>query len=120
MLAAPDRWSYADLSITPPEEDEFDRLGLYHQTRGGTGALDRKRREDALRAKNGDSTGSYPRGAVTPARDRVAADKTGTRPGSYRAEWDVPAPDRRTRSQGFWTRTGRHSQTARNTEELSR
>ncbi len=51
VMAAPDRWSYADLSITPPQDDEFDRLSLYHQTRGGAAALDRKRREDALRAK---------------------------------------------------------------------
>ncbi|MGE0257191.1 MAG: radical SAM protein [Alphaproteobacteria bacterium] len=51
VLAAPDRRSYADLSIAPPEDDEFDRLGLYRQTRGGTAALDRKRREDALRNK---------------------------------------------------------------------
>ncbi len=51
VMAAPDRRSYADLSITPPQDAEFDRLGLYHQTRGGTAALDRKRREDALRNK---------------------------------------------------------------------
>ena len=41
VLAAPDRWSYADLSITPPEDDEFDRLDLYHadaRRRGGIGA----------------------------------------------------------------------------------
>src|SRR4051794_7834329 len=50
VLAAPDRLRYADLSITPPEDDEFNRLGLYHQTRGGAAALTRKRREDALRA----------------------------------------------------------------------
>ena len=50
VLAAPDRLRYADLSITPPEDDEFDRLGLYHQTRGGAAALKRKRRDDALRA----------------------------------------------------------------------
>ena len=50
VLAAPDRLSYTDLSITPPEDDEFDRLGLYHETRGGAAALKRKRRDDALRA----------------------------------------------------------------------
>ena len=50
VLRAPDRRSYADLSIMPPLEDEFDRLGLYQQTRGGAVALERKRREDALRA----------------------------------------------------------------------
>ena len=58
VLAAPDRLRYADLSITPPEDDEFDRLGLYHQTRGGAAALKRKRRDDALRA--GAATASMP------------------------------------------------------------
>jgi Radical SAM superfamily len=58
VLAAPDRLRYADLSITPPEDDEFNRLGLYHQTRGGAAALKRKRRDDALRA--GAATASMP------------------------------------------------------------
>ena len=49
VLAAPDRWTYSDLSIAPPDEDEFERLDLYHATAGGEGALARKRREDALR-----------------------------------------------------------------------
>jgi hypothetical protein len=49
ILAAPDRWTYSDLSIAPSGEDEFDRLDLYHATAGGGGALARKRREDALR-----------------------------------------------------------------------
>jgi hypothetical protein len=51
VLAAPDRHSYHDLAITPPEEQEFDNLDLYHATNGGEAALARKRREDALRAK---------------------------------------------------------------------
>jgi Radical SAM superfamily len=51
VLTASDRWSYTDLSITPPQDDEFDRLDLYHQTRGGAEALGRKRREDVLRGK---------------------------------------------------------------------
>ena len=51
VLTASDRWSYVDLSITPPHEDEFDRLDLYHQTRGGAVALARKRREDEVRRK---------------------------------------------------------------------
>jgi hypothetical protein len=50
-LAGPDRWSYTDLSIEPPEADEFDHLDLYRLTNGGKAALSRKRREDALRAK---------------------------------------------------------------------
>jgi hypothetical protein len=51
VLAAPDRLTYRDLAITPPEEEEFDSLDLYHATNGGEAALARKRREDALRAK---------------------------------------------------------------------
>ncbi len=50
-LAAPDRWAYADLAIAPPEEDEFDSLDLYRRTNGGSEALERKRRDDARRAK---------------------------------------------------------------------
>jgi hypothetical protein len=51
VLAAPDRWAYIDLSIAPPQEDEFDNLDLYHATSGGEAALARKRRDDALREK---------------------------------------------------------------------
>ena len=53
VLAAPDRWTYSDLSIAVPSEDEFDRLDLYQATAGGEGALARKRREDALRTGRG-------------------------------------------------------------------
>jgi len=53
VLAAPDRWTYTDLSITPTRDDEFDRLDLYHATAGGETALAHKRREDALRASVG-------------------------------------------------------------------
>ncbi len=49
-LAAPDRWTYSDLAIAPPEADEFDALDLYHATEGGEAALARKRRDDAIRA----------------------------------------------------------------------
>jgi hypothetical protein len=48
VLAAPDRWMYRDLAITPPDETEFDNLDLYRATDGGAEALARKRREDAL------------------------------------------------------------------------
>jgi hypothetical protein len=51
VLAAPDRWSYADLAISPPQDDELDTLDLYHATNGGEAALARKRRDDALRAR---------------------------------------------------------------------
>jgi Radical SAM superfamily len=49
-LAAPDRWTYSDIAIAPPQEDEFERLALYHETAGGEAALLRKRRDDAIRA----------------------------------------------------------------------
>ena len=50
MLAAPDRWTYQDVAITPPKHDEFERLSLYHETTGGEAALARKRRDDTIRA----------------------------------------------------------------------
>jgi Radical SAM superfamily len=50
VLTAPDRWTYSDLAIGPPPNDEFDQLDLYHATAGGEEALARKRRDDALRA----------------------------------------------------------------------
>ena len=49
-LAAPDRWTYRDVAIAPPEKDEFERLSLYHETTGGEAALARKRRDDVIRA----------------------------------------------------------------------
>ena len=49
-LAAPDRWTYQDVAIAPPEADEFDVLSLYRQTNGGEAAVTRKRRDDLLRA----------------------------------------------------------------------
>ena len=48
--AAPDRWTYTDLAIAPPLENEFEALDLYHATAGGEAALDRKRRDEAVRA----------------------------------------------------------------------
>jgi len=49
-LKAPDRWSYSDLAIAPPQADEFDALDLYHATTGGEAALKRKYRDEAIRA----------------------------------------------------------------------
>src|SRR5262249_8216725 len=66
VMAAPGRWSYTALSITPAQEDEFDRLDLYHQTRGGEAALARKRREELLRTKV--AAVSTAVGAVSPGR----------------------------------------------------
>jgi len=50
-LAAPDRWTYSDLAIAPPQADEFDALDLYHATTGGEAALARKYRDEAIRAR---------------------------------------------------------------------
>jgi hypothetical protein len=47
----PDRAAYTDLAISPPTDTEFETLDLYHATAGGTAALARKQRDDALRAK---------------------------------------------------------------------
>jgi hypothetical protein len=49
-LAAPDRWTYTDIAIAPPQQDEFERLSLYHETTGGEAALARKRRDDSIRS----------------------------------------------------------------------
>ena len=49
VLAAPDRWTYTDLAIAPPRDDEFEALDLYHATAGGEAALARKQRDDAIR-----------------------------------------------------------------------
>ena len=53
-LAAPDRWTYSDIAIAPPQADEFERLSLYHETTGGEAALARKRRDDAIRSHGHD------------------------------------------------------------------
>ena len=50
-LEAPDRWTYSDLAIAPPADDEFEALDLFHATTGGEEALARMRRDDAIRAK---------------------------------------------------------------------
>jgi Radical SAM superfamily len=59
---APDRWTYSDLAIAPPADDEFEALDLYHATAGGEAALERKRRDEAIRA-----------GAQAPKRPQAAA-----------------------------------------------
>ena len=61
VLAAPDRWTYSDLAISPPREDELDTLDLYHATSGGEAALARKRRHDAIRDR---ATAARPDAAV--------------------------------------------------------
>ena len=51
VLAAPDRDTYADVAITPPRQDEFEALDLYHAPSGSEAALLRKQRDDAIRSK---------------------------------------------------------------------
>ncbi len=50
-LNAPDRWTYSDIAIAVPKQDEFEAMALYHETTGGEAALARKRRGDAVRAE---------------------------------------------------------------------
>jgi hypothetical protein len=52
VLAAPDRWTYSDVAIAPPRDNEFETLSLYHETSGGEAALARKHRDDAVRARS--------------------------------------------------------------------
>jgi hypothetical protein len=51
VLRSPDRWTYTDLAIEPPREDELETLDLYHATSGGIAAVDRVRREAQARAR---------------------------------------------------------------------
>ena len=51
VLGAPDRWTYTDLAIAPPGEDELDKLDLYQATSGGEAAVARVRRETEARAR---------------------------------------------------------------------
>jgi len=51
VLRAPDRWTYTDLAIEPPREDELDTLDLYQVTSGGEAAVARQRRDDLARAR---------------------------------------------------------------------
>jgi hypothetical protein len=51
VVAAPDRYAYTDLATTPIVDDEFAQLDLYRATAGGGKAVERKKRDDALRAR---------------------------------------------------------------------
>jgi len=51
VLRAPDRFTYTDLAIAPPREDELDSLDLYCATSGGEAAVARVRREAEARAR---------------------------------------------------------------------
>ena len=50
VQAAPDRSTYTDIAIAPPQADDFEALDLYHATSGGEAALARMRRDQAIRA----------------------------------------------------------------------
>jgi hypothetical protein len=63
--AAPDRWTYSDLAIAPPLATEFETLDLYHATAGGEAALERKRRDEAIRA--GAHSPVHPQGTASAA-----------------------------------------------------
>ena len=51
VKADPNRASYTDIATTPLLENETESLDLFHATRGGEAALDRKRRADTIRAE---------------------------------------------------------------------
>ncbi len=40
-----------DLAIAPPKANEFEALGLYHETTGGEAALARNYRDDVIRSR---------------------------------------------------------------------
>ncbi len=45
IFADPRKQEYTDLAIQPAGSDEYDRLGLYQSTRGGTEAVEKYRRQ---------------------------------------------------------------------------
>jgi hypothetical protein len=49
IKADPKRRDYMDLSLTPPDEEEFDELALFGETRGGQAAVEKRLKEDAAR-----------------------------------------------------------------------
>jgi len=52
VLAAPDRWTYMDAAIAPPDKDDEAAMSLYHETTGGEAALARQRRQEDIRARS--------------------------------------------------------------------
>jgi hypothetical protein len=48
ILADPTRWDYTDVSLQPPSPEEFETLGLFQETGGGTAAVAKQIRQDAL------------------------------------------------------------------------
>ena len=51
VASAPDRWTYSDTAISELRGNELESLDLYHATAGGEAALNRKHRDDAIRAR---------------------------------------------------------------------
>jgi hypothetical protein len=51
VRADPNRAAYTDIALTPLSDNEDQSLELFHATRGGEAALERKRRSDAIRAE---------------------------------------------------------------------
>ncbi len=49
VLSAPDRWTYSDLAIAPPQADELDTLDLFQVTQGGEAAVAKQRATQARR-----------------------------------------------------------------------
>lgn len=48
ILADPERYDYADVSLQPPSPEEFETLGLFQETGGGAEAVAKKVRQDNL------------------------------------------------------------------------
>ena len=61
-MVAPDRSTYTDVAIAR-QENELDKLELYHATDGGEAAVARKRRDDAIRV----SVAAVPEAAASTA-----------------------------------------------------
>jgi len=71
-LTASDRWTYTDTAIAPPQQDEFERLSLYHETIGGEAALARKRRDEIIRASGNNREGAI--AALVPEQQEICTD----------------------------------------------
>jgi radical SAM superfamily enzyme YgiQ (UPF0313 family) len=48
ILADPERYDYTDIALQPPTAGEFESLGLFQDTDGGTAAVAKKLRQDSM------------------------------------------------------------------------
>ncbi|HET9640696.1 MAG TPA: radical SAM protein [Allosphingosinicella sp.] len=48
ILADPGRYQYTDVALQPPTAEEFESLGLFQETTGGTAAVAKKIRQDLV------------------------------------------------------------------------